>query len=214
MTAAPRRSHVSTTPTHEQADGGRTISAATLRGWTNPLVVDVRSAAEFEARHIHGSYHVPLATLAEHTAELAHHLGDPVAPLVLVCQSGVRAEQARRHLAAAGLDGAQVLDGGVPAYAAAGGRVVTGRTGWAMERQVRLAAGSLVLAGVLGGRYLHPRLRWLAGGVGSGLTFSALTDTCAMASLLAKLPFNRDVVEPAPERTLESIRRRRPGPVT
>ena len=205
---------MTTTSTNHHADAEPTISAATLREWPHPLVVDVRSAAEFEARHIHGSYHVPLGTLAEHTTELARHLDDPASPLVLVCQSGVRAEQARRHLAAVGLDRTHVLDGGVPAYAAAGGTVVTGRQGWAMERQVRLVAGSLVLAGVLGGRYLHPRLRLLAGGIGSGLTFSALTDTCAMGSLLAKLPINRNVAEPAPERTIESVRQRRPGPVT
>ena len=141
---------MSATSTGRPADAGPTISAATLREWTNALVVDVRTAVEFEARHIHGSYHVPLGTLAEHTTELARHLDDPDSPLVLVCQSGVRAEQARRHLAAVGLNRTHVLDGGVPAYAAAGGTVVTGRQGWAVERQVRLVAGSLVLVGDAG----------------------------------------------------------------
>lgn len=194
-------------------ESGPTTTAAELRDRADALVVDVRSAAEFEARHIHGSYHVPLDMLAEHAGELARHLDDPASPLVLVCQSGVRAEQARRHLAAAGLDRAHVLQGGVPAYAAAGGQVVTGRRAWALERQVRLVAGSLVLTGLLGGRFLHPRLRLLAGGIGTGLTFSALTDTCAMGSMLARLPFNRDVAEPSAERTIESVRSHRPGPV-
>ncbi|MEV1294559.1 YgaP-like transmembrane domain [Pseudonocardia sp. NPDC049635] len=125
----------------------------------------------------------------------------------------MRAEQGRRHLAAAGLDTARVLDGGVPAYAAAGGDVVHGRTVWAMERQVRLVAGSLVLTGILGGRFVSPKLRLLAGGIGTGLTFSALSDTCAMAGLLAKLPFNRGVVEPDPAAVIDRVRRRRPGPV-
>jgi hypothetical protein len=59
-----------------------------------------------------------------------------------------------------------------------------------MERQVRLAAGSLVLTGLIAGR-LRPGARWLSAGVADGLVFSALTDTCGMASLLAKLPHNR-----------------------
>ncbi|WP_344018088.1 rhodanese-like domain-containing protein [Pseudonocardia kongjuensis] len=200
---------------HPQTDGTgpRTVSAADLRRWPQALVIDVRSAAEFEAQHIHGSYHVPLATLAEHAAELAGHLDDPASPLVLVCQSGVRAEQGRRHLAAAGLDRARVLDGGVPAYAAEGGHVVRGRTAWALERQVRLVAGSLVLTGILGGRFVSPKLRLLAGGIGTGLTFSALSNTCAMGAMLAKLPFNRDAVEPAPAAVVDRIRRREPGPV-
>lgn len=203
---------MTTSPTTGSATG-RSVPATTLRGWAQPLVIDVRSAAEFEAEHIRGSYHVPLGTLAEHSAELARHLDDPDSPLVLVCQSGVRAEQGRRHLAGAGLDRAHVLQGGVLAYAAAGGDVVRGRTAWALERQVRLVAGSLVLVGVLGGRLVSPRLRLLAGGIGAGLTFSALSDTCAMGALLAKLPFNRDVTEPAAERVVEQVRRREPGPV-
>ena len=195
------------------AASDRTVSAATLRDWPEPLVIDVRSAAEYENQHIRGSYHVPLATLAEHTAELARHLDDLDSPLVLVCQSGMRAEQGRRHLAAIGLERALVLDGGIPAYAAAGGDVVRGRAAWALERQVRLVAGALVLTGILAGRYLSPKARLLAGGIGAGLTFSALTDTCALGSLLGRLPFNRDVTDPTPDRVVDAVRRREPGPV-
>ena len=142
-------------------------------------MIDVRSAAEYENQHIRGSYHVPLATLAEHTAELARHLDDLDSPLVLVCQSGMRAEQGRRHLAAIGLERALVLDGGIPAYTAAGGDVVRGRAAWALERQVRLVAGALVLTGLLAGRYLSPKARLLAGGIGAGLTFSPRSPTPA-----------------------------------
>ncbi|MER5600501.1 YgaP-like transmembrane domain, partial [Streptomyces sp. NPDC002265] len=64
------------------------------------------------------------------------------------------------------------------------------RTGWAMERQVRLAAGTLVLAG-LGLGLLHPAWQLVSAGVAGGLVFSALTDTCGMAALLSRLPHNR-----------------------
>ena len=90
MTATP-------TPTAPAASD-RTVSAAVLRDWPEPLVIDVRRAAEYENQHIRGSYHVPSATLAEHRAKLARHLDDLDSPLVLVCQSGMRAEQGRRHL--------------------------------------------------------------------------------------------------------------------
>lgn len=174
-----------------------------------PLVLDVRSAAEYDAIHIRGSYHVPLPTLAEHTEELAAHLvaGDPV---VLVCQSGVRAEQARRHLAAVGLSHARVLAGGVPAYDAAGGAVVRGRRAWALERQVRLVAGALVVTGLTAGRFVSPKARLLAAGIGTGLTVSALTDTCAMGAALARLPWNREHAEPTASAALDRVARRAP----
>jgi rhodanese-related sulfurtransferase len=197
---------------------GGNIDAATLaaRSTDNsntrsdePMVLDVRSAAEYEAAHIRGSYHVPLATLAEHTRELAAHLDTPV---VLVCQSGVRAEQARRHLAAVGLDRAHVLDGGLPAYTAAGGDVVTGRKAWALDRQVRLVAGTLVVLGLAAGRLVSPKARLLAGGIGAGLTFSALTDSCAMGAALARLPINRGTTEPGTADTLAALRASRRSP--
>lgn len=214
MSSDPDTSTTPMAPPPAPAPGGN-IDAATLRAWSAPalrgdaggrrppMVVDVRSAPEYDAAHIRGSYHVPLATLAEHTRDLAEHLDGPV---VLVCQSGVRAEQARRHLAAIGLDRAHVLDGGLPAYTAAGGDIVTGRRAWALERQVRLVAGALVVIGLTAGRYLSPKARLLAGGIGTGLTFSALTDTCALGAVLARLPINRGVTEPAAADTLAAVR--------
>ncbi|OMH34302.1 rhodanese-like domain-containing protein [Tersicoccus sp. Bi-70] len=174
-----------------------TVEPTTVRGWIDRhddlLILDVRSAAEFETLHISGSYNVPLPLLAEHTAELASRLGERV---VLVCQSGVRAEQARVKLAGAGIDTAYVLTGGAPGYAAAGGDVVRGAGTWAMERQVRMAAGSLVLASILGGRFVSPKLRAVAGVIGGGLAFSAASNTCAMGQALAKMPWNRTAEEP------------------
>jgi hypothetical protein len=65
-----------------------------------------------------------------------------------------------------------------------------GRARWALERQVRLVAGSLVAAGVVGSLWKRPALA-LAGAVGVGLTISALTDTCALGRVLSALPYNR-----------------------
>lgn len=182
------------------------IDAPTLKSWEDNhddlMIIDVRSGAEFDAMHIRGSYHVPLAMLSEHTEEFAAKMGTRV---VLVCQSGNRAEQARKHLDAVGLASASVLSGGVPAYAAAGGNVVRGRGAWALERQVRMTAGTLVLAGVLGSKLISPKLGLLAGGIGAGLTFSAATNSCAMGLMLAKMPWNRSANEPTAHQALQNL---------
>lgn len=60
-----------------------------------------------------------------------------------------------------------------------------------LERQVRIAAGSLVLVGVLLGALVNPAGYYLSGFVGAGLTFAGITDTCAMGMLLAKMPWNQ-----------------------
>ena len=184
------------------------LAPETLRSWLaghqDLTVLDVRSAAEFESMHIRGSYNVPLPLLSEHTDELAERLG---ARVVLVCQSGVRAEQARQRLGTAGIGSARVLTGGVPGFAAAGGDVVRGAQRWDLERQVRMAAGTLVVGGLLAGRFVSPKLRLLAGAIGTGLTFSAATNTCAMGNMLSKMPWNKTAAEP----TAESAIRQLPG---
>jgi rhodanese-related sulfurtransferase len=185
------------------------VDAATLttllRDPDAVTVLDVRSPGEFEALHIAGSYNVPLDLIGEHAAafaaRLAHHDDHHV---VLVCQSGARAARARRHLAAVGARALHVLDGGVPAVAAAGGDVVRGQGRWAMDRQVRLVAGSIVLASTLASLAL-PRARFVAGGIGAGLTWSALSNTCAMATLLGKLPYNRGPQAPDVVQVLDQL---------
>jgi rhodanese-related sulfurtransferase len=176
------------------------LAPEALQSWIKEhqdlVVIDVRSAAEFESLHIRGSYNVPLPLLAEHTDELAARLGSRV---VLVCQSGVRAEQARQRLAKAGIETAYVLTGGAPGYAAAGGDVVKGKDRWDLERQVRLMAGSLVVMGLAGGKFVSPRIRTLAGVIGAGLTFSAATNTCAMGKVISAMPWNKAAKEPTRE---------------
>jgi len=200
-----QRKDIVTTPTSTTADTA-SVDAATLRGWIERqedlLLIDVRAAGEFETSHIRGSYHVPLPLLKEHTPEFAARMDTHV---VLICQSGVRAEQARQRLGTVGLDGAMVLSGGVPAYAAAGGDIVRGRNSWALERQVRMAAGSLVLAGMLAGRFISPNLRVIAGTIGAGLTYSAATNSCAMGRALSWMPWNRSVAEPTARQALDQL---------
>ena len=150
-------------------------------------VIDVRTPGEFETAHIAGAYNVPLDLLREHRDEIVKHLDQQV---VLVCKSGQRAGQAEATLREAGLCNVHILDGGITAWEANGFAVNRGTQRWDLERQVRLVAGSIVLTSILGS-IAAPKLKWLAGAVGGGLTFAAVSNTCAMGTLLGKLPYNR-----------------------
>lgn len=161
---------------HESIDSGK-----------NVRIIDVRTPGEFESVHIPGAYNVPLDLLREHRDEFCAHFDENV---VLVCRSGQRAGQAEETLRDAGLFNLHILAGGMLGWEAAGLPVNRGAERWDLERQVRLVAGSLVLSSVLGSIAV-PKLKWLAAGIGGGLTFAALSNTCAMGMLLSKLPYNR-----------------------
>jgi rhodanese-related sulfurtransferase len=154
-----------------------------------PRVVDVRTPAEFETSHITGSYNVPLDVLDQHTSEVAQRL-DRDQDVVLVCRSGQRSTKAQTLLRNAGLTGGRVLDKGITDWEGQGYSVDRGAQRWDLERQVRLVAGSIVLSSVAGSVVI-PRLKWLAAGIGAGLTYAAISNTCAMATALSKLPYNR-----------------------
>ncbi|MBB1030653.1 rhodanese-like domain-containing protein [Dietzia sp. SLG310A2-38A2] len=185
-----------------------TIAPADLReamdSDTPPTVIDVRSGAEYSSVHIRGSYNVPLPLLAEHGEEFASRLPGQV---VLICQSGNRARQANQRLESVGVDpdSVTVLDGGIAGYESAGGEVVRGKGAWAMDRQVRMVAGSLVLAGVTASKVISPKFAYLAGAIGAGLTYSAASNSCAMAAALAKMPWNRSADEPGLGSVLDSL---------
>ena len=124
---------------------------------------------------------------------------------MLVCQSGTRATQAQQRLAGAGADHLHILDGGITAYTAAGGDVIRVEPAGHSSARSASSPASLVLAGLALGLRL-PKARLLAGGVGTGLALSALTDTCTMGRILAALPYNRGPQTAAPTRSSPSSR--------
>jgi rhodanese-related sulfurtransferase len=160
---------------------------AQLAGTNPPRILDVRTPGEFETVHISGAYNVPLDLLREHRDEIRTHLGEQV---VLVCRSGQRAAQAEETLRNAGLANVHILEGGMNSWEAGGFGVNRGAQRWELERQVRLVAGLIVALSVLAG-VVVPGAQWLAFAIGAGLTFAAVTNTCAMGMMLAKLPYNR-----------------------
>lgn len=88
-----------------------------------------------------------------------------------------------------------------------GGAVARRGSRWTMDHQVRMAAGTLVLAGTVAGQLVHPRLGLLAGAVGAGLACSALSDSCAIASALSRMPWNRATAD----RSLTALFEKAPG---
>lgn len=151
-------------------------------------VLDVRTPGEFESGHIRGAYNVPLDTIAEHAREI-RAAGD--APIVLVCQSGQRANKADDALRAVGMSNLYVLDGGMNAWNSARLDVVHVRKRISLERQVRIAAGALAATGGILALLMNPLFAAVPAVIGSGLVFAGVTDTCAMGMLLARLPYNR-----------------------
>jgi rhodanese-related sulfurtransferase len=167
------------------------LNAADLRGLLDsanpPRILDVRTPGEFEGVHIAGAYNVPLDLLREHSDEIRTHLDDHV---VLVCRSGQRAAQAEQTLHDTGLTNVHILDGGMNSWEAGGFSVKRGAQRWDLERQVRLVAGSIVALSVLASIFV-PGFKWVALFIGSGLVFAAVSNTCTMGMMLAKLPYNR-----------------------
>jgi rhodanese-related sulfurtransferase len=167
------------------------LNAADLRGLLDsanpPRILDVRTPGEFEGVHIAGAYNVPLDLLREHSDEIRTHLDDHV---VLVCRSGQRAAQAEQTLHDTGLTNVHILDGGMNSWEGNGFSVKRGSQRWDLERQVRLVAGAIVALSILASIFV-PGFKWVALFIGSGLVFAAVSNTCMMGMLLAKLPYNR-----------------------
>ncbi|WP_460105408.1 rhodanese-like domain-containing protein [Streptomyces sp. YKOK-J1] len=155
-------------------------------------VIDVRTPGEYAGGHIPGALNIPLDQLGRAVPDIraAAERGE----VLVVCASGARSENACRTLAESGVHTA-TLAGGTGAWAAQGNDLDRPEGGtratWGMERQVRLTAGSVVLLGLALGEFVHPAFRLLSAGIAGGLVFSAVTDTCGMAAMLAKLPHNR-----------------------
>jgi rhodanese-related sulfurtransferase len=159
------------------------------------VVVDVRTPGEYESVHIPHARNLPLDELDQHVETLQREVAAGK-QVVLVCRSGGRAHQAQERLEAAGLDPLPILEGGMIAWEHEGGEVVQDVIRWDLERQVRLTAGAIVALSILVS-IVFPPARYVAGFVGAGLVFAAVTNTCGMAMALSKLPYNRPRSAPA-----------------
>jgi rhodanese-related sulfurtransferase len=152
-------------------------------------LIDVRTPAEFQELHVAFARNVPLDRFdPDEVISENNRLAD--GPLYVICRSGARGRQACEKLVRAGFTNAVNVEGGTLACPEAGLPVVRGTKVMSLERQVRIAAGALVLVGVLLGWLVHPALIGLSALVGAGLIFAGITDTCGMGMLLARMPWN------------------------
>lgn len=160
---------------------------AMLTGGGECQVIDVREYSEFNSERVAEAQLMPLSNFEKHADEIDHSK-----PVYLMCRSGNRAKQAAEKLAKKGFTDIHIVEGGMAAWSGASLPVVKGDSKvWSLERQVRFAAGLIILAGVVLGYLVSPYLFLLSGFIGAGLTFSAITDTCGMAMVLAKMPWNK-----------------------
>jgi rhodanese-related sulfurtransferase len=153
-------------------------------------MIDVRSPVEYGELHIECARNVPLDRL-DPAAVMESRNGARQSPLYVICRSGGRGKQACEKFFSAGYTNVVNVEGGTLACLDAGLPLIRGKKIISLERQVRIAAGSLVLLGSLLSWLVHPVFIGLATFIGAGLVYAGVTDTCGMGMLLARMPWNR-----------------------
>ena len=153
-------------------------------------LIDVRTPVEFREVHVDFARNIPLDQLDAGAVATARN-GSAHEPLYVICRSGSRGQQACERFRKAGYDNVVNVEGGTTAAVEAGLPVVRGKQTMSLERQVRIAAGTLVLTGAVLGWFVHPACIGLSAFVGAGLIFAGMTDTCGMGMLLARMPWNQ-----------------------
>lgn len=154
-------------------------------------LIDVRMPTEYREVHAEGAKNVPLDGL-DPKAITDSRNGRSDQPLYVICKSGNRSSKAVQKFLDAGIDNVVNVDGGTNAWVDAGLPVVRGKKSISLERQVRIAAGSIALIGslaaiVTGNVYFAA----IPAFIGAGLTFAGITDTCGMGMMLSKMPWNK-----------------------
>ena len=151
------------------------------------VLIDVREADEFAREHIAGAHSMPLSRFKAGT--LPH---GEATTAIFHCASGRRTEQAADVLLASGFADVRCMDGGIDGWKKAGLQVAIDRKApLPLQRQVLIAAGSLVVLGVVLAALLSVWFVLLSAGVGAGLVFAGATGMCGMARVLALMPWNR-----------------------
>lgn len=154
-------------------------------------ILDVRTGVECRAEKLSCKVdYIPLHELDSKRFAADRNARGAAGPLYVLCRSGGRAAKAAASLADAGVADIVIVKGGLSACSSCNiptekGKVIS------LERQVRIAAGALVLSGVLLGHFVDDSFYILSGLIGGGLIFAGITDYCGMAMALARAPWNR-----------------------
>lgn len=162
-------------------------------------IVDVREADEHRREHVAGASLFPTSVFSV-TGFPAQQAGQR---MLVLCRSGNRAGKVVDALRAAGRTDVSVIEGGIIGWSKAGLPVVRNATApIPLMRQVMIVAGVLLIAFTALAVLVNPWFMAGTGFIGLGLTFSGITGICAMATILAKMPWNRATAAlPAPNTT-------------
>jgi rhodanese-related sulfurtransferase len=153
-------------------------------------LIDVRTPIEFREVHVEIARNMPLDQL-DVAALMQARNGSANEPLYVVCHAGDRGRQACEKFLNAGFSNVVNIEGGTKACVEAGLPVIRGKKAVSLERQVRIAAGSLVLLGAVLGWFVNPAFIGLSAFVGAGLIFAGITGTCGMGMMIARMPWNQ-----------------------
>jgi rhodanese-related sulfurtransferase len=147
-------------------------------------LIDIRNRDEYLRERIPGAENYPLNELSEFSTD---------ASLVIFhCKSGQRTAAHEPKLMSAASCDAVVLEGGIEAWKKADLPTDSDRSQpIEVQRQVQIAAGGLVLLGILLSQILLPAYIVLSTLVGAGLVFAGISGWCGMAKLFAAMPWNR-----------------------
>ncbi len=153
------------------------------------ILIDIRDTDEYAREHIPVARSFPLASI-EKGQRLQASAGNIV---IFHCQSGNRTRNNEARLVAAAAPAkVKIVDGGIDAWRQAGLQTVEDKSQpLPLMRQVQIAAGVLILLGVLLGYSVFSAFFLLSAFVGAGLTLAGVTGFCGMARLLAVMPWNR-----------------------
>lgn len=154
-------------------------------------LIDVRTPMEFREVCAEVARNIPLDRLDPHSAMKDRKCAADQ-PVYVICKGGVRGAKAQQKFVDAGYTNVINVEGGTEAWIAAGLPVVRGKKVMSLERQVRIAAGFIVLAGAVGALATgNVYLVGIPAFVGAGLMFAGITDSCAMGMIIAKMPWNQ-----------------------
>ena len=156
-------------------------------------LIDVRTRIEYSELHVAQARNIPLSELEPDPLMARHTELFDDQPVYLICQSGKRSRKAIAKFRAAGYDNVINVIGGTQEWQAAGLPTEQNKQLISLERQVRIAAGTVTLLGVLLAYLIHPYFLGMAIFVGAGLVFAGISDTCGMGMLLSRMPWNRNL---------------------
>lgn len=159
----------------------------------SPVLVDVRTPAEYRAGHIPGAQLIPGDDLSPATIEnrLGRHAPGSDQTLYITCHAGPRAARAAERLKQSGYTNIALVEGGTQRWEQSGLPLQRCGSAISLERQVQIAIGSLLILKVFLGYGVHELFFAVAAVIGAGLVFAGITRWCGMAQLIARMPWNR-----------------------